>query len=408
MAGILHIFVENTCVMRKLRFLMAAVAVVLAVAGCRKHDRYQRQSGGTDNGSTIEEPAVQFELRQNEAWKIVYEGRKTVSGDKVDVISTNVPNNIIYLVSVLTLEDYSSYNGDNRKFMENELEWVMGMDKAEQSNYIYTGPQTLRFDPFRHGDWYAFIMALDSDYELTGEFNYLSFEVEEEEPSAEFERWLGTWKVSGRTPQAKEVTYLLSVTSEENNYMYRVAGWETLEKEEDGWMQMNQEDIVTFYDSGDMYFTSQYIQTYKDEEYNDTVEEVFLGEIYYKGVWDTPGVYIIEEEDRDVACAVLGEDGKTAAIEPVKVTAVIGDHDYETEFYDMKYFGWSQNERSWFVYNESVAVFPYAMEKLSDEPAPKTKSFVQFRGAKTRPQRGKIHISRSERSRVKAVFAGNR
>ena len=387
---------------------MAAVAVVLAVAGCRKHDRYQRQSGGTDNGSTVEEPAAQFELRQNEAWKIVYEGRKTVSGDKVDVISTNVPNNIIYLVSVLTLEDYSSYNGDNRKFMENELEWVMGMDKAEQSNYIYTGPQTLRFDPFRHGDWYAFIMALDSDYELTGEFNYLSFEVEEEEPSADFERWLGTWKVSGRTPQAKEVTYLLSVNSEENNYMYRVAGWETLEKEEDGWMQMNQEDFVTFYDAGDMYFTSQYIQTYKDEEYNDTVEEVFLGEIYYKGVWDTPGVYIIEEEDRDVACAVLGEDGKTAAIEPVKVTAVIGGHDYETEFYDMKYFGWSQNEKDWFVYNKNVAVFPYAMEKLSDEPAPKTKSFLQLRGAKTRVQRGKIHISRSERKPAKAVFVESR
>ena len=396
--------------MRKLRFLMAAVAVVLAVAGCRKHDRYQRQSGGTDNGTNVVNPEPKFELRQNDSWTITYEGRKTVGGDRVDVISTKVPNNVIYLVSVLSIDDYTSYEGDNEKFMKNELEWVMGMDKAEQAKYIYTGPQTMNFDPFRHGDWYAFIIAVDSDYKLTGEFNYLCFEVEQEEATEDFNKWLGTWRVSGRTDgrPARDVTYLLSVTSEENNMMYRVAGWETLEKEEDGWMQMNQEDIVTFYDSGDMYFTSQYIQTYPDEEYNDNVEEVFLGEIYYKGVWDTPGIYIIEEEDRDVACAALSEDGKTAEIKPVDVTAVVGDHDYETEFYDMKYFGWSQNEKSWFVYNENVAVFPLTMERVSEVPAPQTKSFLQLRGAKTRMQRGKIHVPRSERNRVKAVFAGNR
>jgi hypothetical protein len=60
------------------------------------------------------------------------------------------------------------------------------------------------------------------------------------------------------------------------------------------------------------------------------------------------------------------------------------------------------------VYNENVAVFPLTMERVSEDPAPQTKSFLQLRGTKTRVQRGKIHVSRSERSRVKAVFAGNR
>ena len=105
---------------------MAAVAVMLAVAGCRKHDRYQRQSGGTDNGSTIVTPEPKFELKQNNSWTITYEGRKSVDGDRGDVITTKVPNNVIYLVSVLSIDDYSSYEGDNEPFMKNELEWVMG------------------------------------------------------------------------------------------------------------------------------------------------------------------------------------------------------------------------------------------------------------------------------------------
>lgn len=392
---------------------MAAVAVVLAVAGCRKHERYQRQSGGSDSGSTVVEPVAQFELSRNDSWKIEYGGRQTRPDGKVEVFTTRVPNNVIYLISVLSLDDYASYNNDKKQFMENELKWVMGMDSEQQKKYIYTGPETIYLDPLRSGDWLAFIIAIDSDNNLTGEYSYLSFSIEQEEPTPEYKKWIGTWKVTGKLDgsSSEEVSYILSVDSEENNYMYRVYGWETLENKNESWKQKDEEDLVTFFDSGDMIFTSQYIRTYEDKEYNDTVEEVFLGEIFYKGAADTPGLYIIEEEDIDLAKASF-KDEKQATIEPVEVRTVIGEgkeaENVETVYYDMKYFGWSQKEMGWFVYNEHVGIFPYAMEKLSDEPAPKTKSLVQFRGAKTRVQRGRVHVSRSERKPAKAVFAGNR
>lgn len=390
---------------RKVLFILAIA--MTALTGCRKHIRPERQNpGGSGEGGGGHHTEQTVTVKENKSWLIEYTGRQILDGETVDAVSTTVPSNIIYLISVLSLADYTSYENDKLKFMENELNWVMGMDKAEQEKYIYTGPATIYLNPLVHGDWYAFIIALDSDSKLTGEYAATCFEVKEEAPTQEFLKWVGSWKVSGRTDRpARDVTYILSIESLEANYMYNVSGWETLEKVEAGWMQMDQESLITYYDDGDMYFTSQYIQTYEDEEYNDTVEEVFLGEIFYKGTHATPGIYIIEEEEKDLAVAKLSEDGKSASLEPAEVNALIGEgeeqEEYATVFYDMKYFGWSQKEMGWFVYNEAVAIFPFTMEKIAEVPAD-TKAPALKRGTYNRPLRGKVFVPKDQKKAVKA------
>ena len=399
------------------RFLFVVAIAITALSGCQdKYSRPGRQhpgGGGSQQGTDQGQQQQTVTARENKTWSVSYDGRQTITGgQKVDVFSTTVPNNVIYLVSILPLGDYREYNNDKVKFMQNELDWVMGMDAEDQKMYVYTGAQTIYINPvLTHGDWYAFIIALDSDNKLTGEYSYLSFEVEEEEPTPEFQKWLGTWRVSGKTDgrPAKDVTYKLSIESEEANYMYRVYGWETLEEEDDDWEQMNLESLVTFYDGGDMYFTAQYITTYDDEEFNDTVEEVFLGEVYYKGAHATPDLYIIESEDIDLARATLSQDGLSAALEPVEVTAWFGDdndgEEYTTVFYDMKYFYWSRNDMQWYVYNQNVAIFPFTMEKITSEPAPaltKASSSIT-RGQRIRPVRAKVYVPKSEKKVVKAV-----
>ena len=399
--------------MKASRILFVMAIAIAALSGCRKHNRPERQNPGTPGENTNPGGQQQTEVvtvKENKTWAVEYDGRQLLNGETVDVVSTTVPNNIIYLISVLTLDDYGSYDNDKLTFMNNELNWVMGMDKEEQKKYIYTGPTTIYLNPLIHGDWYAFIIALNSDYKITGEYASICFEVEEEDPTPEYQKWLGIWKVTGRTDgrPARDVAYILNVQDLEANYMYEVSGWETLETEEDGWMQMNQESLITYFDSGDMYFTAQYIQTYEDKDYDDTVEEVFLGEIFYKGTHATPGIYIIEEEDRDLAVAKLSEDGKSATLNPVEVTALIGEgaeqEDYPTVFYDMKYFGWSQKEMGWFVYNENVAVFPLAMEKIEvAAPTSLTKATAVKRGTSTRPVRGKVFVPKDKKKAVKAV-----
>lgn len=394
----------------RILFIMAVAA--LALTGCRKHDRPERQHNNGNGGEVVnpggdtQKPAT-IELKENKNWIVEYSGRTVSQGNKVELIDvSNIGQNIIYLVSVIDRDNYRNYGGKLKDFMEAELAWVMEQPKEDLPYYVYSGPQTIQFNPFRHGTWYAFIIALDSNYKLTGEYAYSMFEVEEETPTDDFKKWLGTWRVKGKTDgkPSRDVVYKISVESEEANFMYRVYDWEALEVEDANWVQMNLESIVTFYDGGDMYFTSQYIQTYDDEEYNDVVEEVFLGEVDYNGILHEQGLYIIEQEDIDLAFATISQDGQSAAITPVEVTTFIEDEEFTANFYDMKYFGWSQNEKGWFVYNQDVAIFPLTMEKVSAEAAPATKAAVSMRGyaEPTRALRSRVFIPKEQR-RVKAV-----
>ena len=169
--------------MKASRILFVIAIAAIALSGCRKHDRPVRQNPGGNGGEVVnpggggtQEPA--FELKENANWTIAYSGRVVSQGNKVELIDvSNIGQNIIYLVSVIDRDSYRTYGGKLKDFMDAELAWVMEQPKEDLQYYIYSGPQTIQFNPFRHGTWYAFVIALDSNYKLTGEYAYSMFEV---------------------------------------------------------------------------------------------------------------------------------------------------------------------------------------------------------------------------------------
>lgn len=385
--------------MKAYRFLLIAAIAVTAVAGCRKHDRPQRQNGGEGNGQEQgggQEQQV-VTLRENKTWSIEYGGRKTVQGVKVEeIIVSNVPSNTLYLVSVINRENYATYDGNLKEFMEAELEYAVKKD------YIYSGDQSIQFDPFRHGTWYAFIIAIDSDKKLTGEYAYLKFNVQEEEPTEDFLKWIGNWKATDG-----KITYNLAVSSLEANFIYRVDGWEVFDGAD---VEMNLEYLETFYDGGDMYFTSQYITSYEDEDLNGVVvDECFLGEIDYDGILFPQDKYLITDENIDLACACLSGADK-AVIQPCPITAVMSEggktEDFETVFYRMKYFFWNTSTHVWNAYNNvDTIVFPVNMTRVADAPAPNAigrRGLATSKSA-TRALRGKVHKARTQRAKAVKV-----
>lgn len=370
--------------MKAYRFLLMAAIAVAAVSGCRKHDRPQRQNpggGGDDNGR--EQQVVT--LKENKTWSIEYGGRQTVQGAKVEVINvSNVPSNTLYLVSVINRENYGTYEGNLKEFMEAEL--------ANAGDYIYTGsPETILFDPFRHGTWYAFIIAIDSDKKITGEYAYKKFEVEEEEPTEDFLKWVGNW-----TATDGKFTYNLQVSSLEANFMYRVDGWEVFPQAQ---VQMNLEYIETFYDGGRMYFVSQFIQSYEDEDNNNALmEECFLGEVDYDGILHPQGLYLITDEGLDLACATLkGDDA--AVIDPCVVQTNIDGEEFEAPFHDMKYFAWNNSDKQWYHYNNEVMGFPVTLTRAAANTVPKVigrRGIVKEDAGKA--LRGKVHKEKTQRA----------
>ncbi|MBO4467649.1 MAG: hypothetical protein J5745_06055 [Bacteroidales bacterium] len=377
--------------MKAYRFLLIAAIAVAAVAGCRKHDRPQRQNGGENGGQEQQGGGREQQvitLKENKTWSIEYGGRQTLQGAKVEVINvSSVPANTLYLVSVINRENYSTYEGDLKSFMEAELENALQFG----DDYIYTGsPETIYFDPFRHGTWYAFVIALDSDKKVTGEYAYKKFEVEEEEPTEDFLKWIGDWSATdGR------FVYNLKVTSLESNFMYRVDGWEVFTGAQE---QMTYEYLETYYDGGRMYFVSQFIQSYEDEGNNNvTMEECFLGEIDYDGILHSQGIYLITDEGLDLAVATL--KGATAVIEPCIVTTDIDGEEFEAPFYDMKYFAWNTSDKQWYHYNDETIGFPITMTRVDNAPAPTS---IGRRGAAKvtaeKALRGKVHKAKTQRS----------
>ncbi len=389
--------------MKTLRFLSLVAIAAMTTIACTKHDSpWRHDGGGSQHGGQGQGQGQggqgqgtgtgdkDFQLKEM-GWRIVYAGREEQNGSKVEVIDVDgIPSGTSYLVSVINRANYETYKGDVKAFFRDELKYA--------GDYIYKGnSQRVLFDPFRHGTWYAFVIGLDKNLELSGEYAYLKFNVEQEQPTADYLKWVGKWTVtSGR------ISYTLNITQEEANYIYRVDGWETGSSVG---TVMDLEYLETFYDNGSMYFTSQYITTYNDEDLKVDVDECFLGQVDYDGIHQEQGLYLIPDEGLDLAEAIL-QPGGSAILRPCRVKTNIGGEVFEAPFYNMQYFFTDGN--TWYHYNDNVPPFPMTMTFVGE---PDLQPSRRLRGLSTRaevsdadaPRRGKPYVAKSDRPVPTAV-----
>ena len=398
------------------RYLMAAVVMAAVLTGCRTRvDPYyphgnQRLGGNGNQGNTDQNKDP--ELKENKTWEISYGDRMTIvdedSGKEVlceKIIVNNIlPDNQKYLVSVINKTNYASYHGDILAFMKYELE--------TNSQNIYQGEtQVIPFGLFRHGTWYAFVIALDNNKKLTGEYAWCKFDVEEEVPTEEYLSWLGNWTVSdGR------ISYDIQISKEEANQVYRLDGWEVREGNSD-WVQMNLEYLETFFEPSDgrMYFVSQYLTTYEDEDLDGAkVDELFLGIIDYDGITEEMGLYIIPDEGIDLAYAQQ-EDEDHVTINPCNIKVDVGNDKFDGKFFCMQYVYQEVSNGNWHYYNnDSVSFFdnagsPVQVTMVRTKGETNVNRSAVMRNGKIaetgedKPLRGKVYRPRSENRAVKAV-----
>ncbi|MDT3366143.1 MAG: hypothetical protein LIQ26_02520 [Bacteroidota bacterium] len=387
-------------------FLLAA-AGLMALAACNKHEVvHHGGNNGNGNGNNNQpdpKPTYTFNLQANDSWNIGYLGRQDLEENDgsvipVDVIDVSGVTADSYLVSVISRDNYASYNGDVAQFLKDEAQY--------NNEYVYdAASQVINFDPFRHGTWYGFIIGLHPDKSASGEYAYAKFEVLEETPKEDYLKWIGKWNIS----DGQGIFYPLVISQLEANYIYRVDGWETgssIDKKEG--TVMDQEYLETFYDAptGSLYFTSQYIQSYTDDSLGD-MDECFLGQIDYDGITQEMGLYIITDEGLDLAEARMAEGGKFANVLPCSVRASVGDETFETNFYNMQYFGYAVDNQQWYPYNDNVPGFPMTMTKVEDggDQGDNPPAKVGRRSVKkaSMPARAKVHVSKADRPAAKAV-----
>ena len=345
-----------------------AVLAALMLSGCDKHDPVDRRSDSNNNGRNGGGTEEKLVVTERSDWSIRYLAREDYvnddgSVDQVEHFSFSYKGSGYYIVRFIRPDDFKTvYESDAAAFFTYEAESLVADAEADNVSFwqytdeVFDSKITdIYFNRLRSGTWIAFLIELDTKGDVTGNYAEANFSIREEEATEAFNKWLGSWRVSNGL-----VGYDLEISSIDNNFIYRIDGWEQGPAVA---FQMDQEYIEGEFwaPNGFLYIVSQYLGTYDDDNLG-TVDELFMGNIF-----DSNGITLITDEGIDLA--VMVPDGDGAVLQPMEVTLSTGSGDYTTTFHSMQYYMWAHKDGSWYPYNENVAQLPLTMTRLAGTKA---------------------------------------
>lgn len=174
---------------------------------------------------TRRDPSV-FEINDN--WSITVGERYVNNVDKqeYDNFICDSDDDESYVLVPLKVTDFEFYyNNDLRAFIE-DYHAAYGYETGDSKwkDVVKTGDMTWAEQRLRSGEWLIFMIGIDSDGELTGLYQKLELTIEQEVATDEYNRWLGTWKISDKNGAE---LFQIDILPSENNMWYYMSGWES-------------------------------------------------------------------------------------------------------------------------------------------------------------------------------------
>ena len=346
--------------MRYLSWL--AIAAMIVLGGCSTRIEPYRPSGGGSHsgggsGGTTPQPTVQVTERTD--WKVEYKGRVDYKEDdgtvsRVEEFFFNYTGDNLFFLVTLSDEDYAKfYDSEVKNLIEGEVKDLNtraqneGKQVSEMDNVYTKRIKTLYADIMIHGWYNAFLVELDRNGKATYNYCRTDMEVKEEAASPDYLGWLGTWNVSDGY-----VGYDIQVTAIENNYLYRVDGWETGPAA--GSTQMDQDDDwieARLVNDGTLSFFIQFIASYENYESLGNVDYMFVGTYV-----ESTGEKVDDWEGWEVAWAENDGNGKTVLCAANTEYEVDGKV-YKPHFNGMRYSLYSYKDESWHHFHDAVPTF---------------------------------------------------
>ncbi len=348
--------------MRYLSWL--AIAAMIVLGGCSTRIEPYRPSGGgshsgggSGSGGNTPQPTVQVTERTD--WKVEYKGRVDYKEDdgtvsRVEEFFFNYTGDNLFFLVTLSDEDYANfYDSQVKNLIDGEVKDLNtraqneGKQVSEMDNVYTKRIKTLYADIMIHGWYNAFLVELDRNGKATYNYCRADMEVKEEAASPDYLGWLGTWNVSDGY-----VGYDIQVTAIENNYLYRVDGWETGPAA--GSTQMNQDDDwieARLIDDGTLSFFIQFIASYENYESLGNVDYMFVGTYV-----ESTGEKVDDWEGWEIAWAENDGNGKTVLCAANTEYEVDGKV-YKPHFNGMRYSLYSYKDESWHHFHDAVPTF---------------------------------------------------
>jgi hypothetical protein len=389
---------------RVIRLFAILAIAASSLASCsqttiRPRDKYPNDNNGG------REPSSTVTLSKRSDWIIKYMGREDyVESDgyvsRVEKIDVLCPQADYYMIRTISPTDLKElYNNDLKEFFETEAKYL----REDAQNYgekvtdylYYEESHSYLFDRMLMGEWKLFLIGMTEKGYITGSYTESSVTLQEETPSDDYLKWIGNWTVTGKNLDGNSVSYDLSIEKDEANITYIVNGWETGESiDKERGTVMDQEYLIAQYDYylKNLYFRSQYLGTYTENNVN--LDELFLGKVDYQGGGkDVNGIYVITDENLDLGAAILKEDGQSAEVKGCDVIVTINNKEVTLPFIMMQYFAgyMSGNNAQYSEYNLNVPTFALEMKK-----APNTRTSFNRSQVERRPAtRASVHHSQA-------------
>ena len=350
--------------MRYLSWL--AIAAMIVLGGCSTRIEPYRPSGGgshsgggSGSGGDTPQPQPTVQVTERTDWKVEYKGRVDYKEDdgtvsRVEEFFFNYTGDNLFILVTLSDEDYANfYDSQVKNLIDGEVKDLNtraqneGKQVSEMDNVYTKRIKTLYADIMIHGWYNAFLVELDRNGKATYNYCRADMEVKEEAASPDYLGWLGTWNVSDGY-----VGYDIQVTAIENNYLYRVDGWETGPAA--GSTQMDQDDDwieARLIDDGTLSFFIQFIASYENYESLGNVDYMFVGTYV-----ESTGEKVDDWEGWEVAWAENDGNGKTVLCAANTEYEVDGKV-YKPHFNGMRYSLYSYKDESWHHFHDAVPTF---------------------------------------------------
>lgn len=347
--------------MRYLSWL--AIAAMIVLGGCSTRIEPYRPSGGggggQGGGGNTPQPQPTVQVTERTDWKVEYKGRVDYKEDdgtvsRVEEFFFNYTGDNLFFLVTLSDEDYANfYDSQVKNLIDGEVKDLNtraqneGKQVSEMDNVYTKRIKTLYADIMIHGWYNAFLVELDRNGKATYNYCRADMEVKEEEASPDYLGWLGTWNVSDGY-----VGYDIQVTAIENNYLYRVDGWETGPAA--GSTQMDQDDDwieARLVNDGTLSFFIQFIASYENYESLGNVDYMFVGTYV-----ESTGEKVDDWEGWEVAWAENDGNGKTVLCAANTEYEVDGKV-YKPHFNGMRYSLYSYKDESWHHFHDAVPTF---------------------------------------------------
>lgn len=345
--------------MKKMRYLSWLAIAAMMFAGCSTritpyypHGGGSNPGGGTPGGGT--QPSTQVNFRTD--WSVSYKGRVTLEegSDRAEEFAVNYTGNNYFFLRTLSDADFASiYDSEVKDLIEGEvkdLNTIAGNKNIafDQLDGLFDKTvKTLYLDIFIHGEYNLFLIEVDKNGKATYNYTKIKMTVAEEEQTYEYKKWLGVWSVTDGY-----VGYDIEISALENNYFYRVDGWETGPAAGD--VQMNQDDDwlrTNLLPDQTMSFPIQFIAAYDDYEDLGSVDYMFVGTYV-----ESTGVKVDDYEGWELAYAEEDAPGEVA-LHGGSTEYNVDGQTYTTPYSSMRYSLYSYKDNLWNHFHSAVPQF---------------------------------------------------